>query len=53
MPYRMVESQDQGVDSEQAAKHVLDPTGLLGSGETSLKTTPQFCQQYEWQLQDK
>lgn len=40
------------VPTAQAAKTVLDPTGLLAGGSTTLSPTPQFCTQFEWQLQD-
>ncbi|CAK8985840.1 unnamed protein product [Durusdinium trenchii] len=41
------------VPTAQAAKTVLDPTGLLAGGSTTLSPTPQFCTQFEWQLQDE
>ena len=42
----------QHVATTQEAQHLMDPTGLLGGGESCLKPTPQFCEQYQWQLQD-
>jgi hypothetical protein len=40
------------VATTEEAQHFLDPTGLLAGGQSCLKPTPQFCEQYQWQLQD-
>ena len=38
------------VQTVDAAKAILDPCGVLSG--TSLEATPQFCQVYDWQIED-